>query len=253
MIYIAFLFFTFLIILLALYQWQYFLIFSPRYFRERELSSSCEILSITTDDGVELEGVVYEPSDAKNTLVFFGGREHDSVGLIERLADNFKDSRIITFNYRSYGRSGGIVSEKNILSDALKIAEIIQKNYGDFYILGFSLGASVAASVASRHKTLGVFLVGAFDSILLMAKAKYGFVLSWMLKYKFDNVEFVKNIEASTYMFSSKSDEIVDIKNARNLKNSVKELAFYKEFDALSHKELLWSDEVVKKISGVLS
>ena len=73
MIYIAFLFFTFLIIVFAFYQWQYFVIFSPKYFREGELSSSCEILSITTDDGIELEGVVYEPSDAKNTLLFFGG------------------------------------------------------------------------------------------------------------------------------------------------------------------------------------
>lgn len=253
MIYIAFLFFTFLIILFSLYQGQYFLIFSPTYFREGEFSGDCEILSIKTDDGVELEGVVYEPLDAKNTLLFFGGREHDSVELIDRLAENFKDSRIITFNYRSYGRSGGVASEKNILKDALKIAEIIQKNYGAFYLLGFSLGASVGASVASKHKTLGVFLIGAFDSILLMAKTKYGVGFSWMLKYKFDNVEFVKEIKAPTYLFASKGDEVVDIKNARNLKNSVKELAFYKEFDGLSHKELLWNAEVVKNINGVLS
>ncbi|WP_373001982.1 alpha/beta hydrolase [Sulfurimonas sp.] len=237
----------------AFYQWQYFVVFSPTYFRERELNSSCEILSITTDDGVELEGVVYEPSDAKNTILFFGGREHDSVGLIDRLASEFENSRIITFNYRSYGRSGGVASEKNILQDALKIAEIVQKHYGDFYILGFSIGASVAESVAKRHKTLGVFLIGAFDSILSIAKEKYGIAPSWMLRYKFDNLELLENIEVPTYVFSSKSDEVVDIKNARNLKNSVKELVFYKEFDDLSHKELLWNDEVIKKINGVLS
>lgn len=253
MIYVAFLFFTFLIVLLALYQWQYFLVFSPRYFRQSELSNSCEILSVTTDDGVELEGVVYEPLDAKGTLLFFGGREHDSVSLIDRLAENFKDVRIITFNYRSYGRSGGLISEKNILNDALKIATILQKNYGDFYILGFSLGASVAASVASKHKSKGVFLLGAFDSIASMTKARYGVSLSWMLRYKFNNVEFVKNIKENVYMFSSKSDEVVPLKNARNLKESVKELAFYEEFENLSHKELLWNDEVVSKINGVLS
>ncbi len=253
MIYIAFLLFTFLIMVFAFYQWQYFVVFSPTYFRERELNSSCEILSITTDDGVELEGVVYEPSDAKNTILFFGGREHDSVGLIDRLASEFENSRIITFNYRSYGRSGGVASEKNILQDALKIAEIVQKHYGDFYILGFSIGASVAESVAKRHKTLGVFLIGAFDSILSIAKEKYGIAPSWMLRYKFDNLELLENIEVPTYVFSSKSDEVVDIKNARNLKNSVKELVFYKEFDDLSHKELLWNDEVIKKINGVLS
>jgi pimeloyl-ACP methyl ester carboxylesterase len=253
MIYIAFLLFTFIVILLAFYQWQYFVVFSPTYFREGEFSSSCEILSITTDDGVELEGVVCEKSNAKKTILFFGGKEHDSVGLIDRLASSFKDSRIITFNNRSYGRSAGVASEKNILNDAFKIAQIVQKNYGDFYLVGFSIGASVAASVASRHKTLGVFLIGSFDSIPSMAKAKYGVAPSWMLRYKFDNIKFVKNIEAPTYLFASKGDEVVGIKNARNLKNSVKELAYYKEFNDLTHKELLWNEEVISKINeGVL-
>lgn len=253
MIYIAFLFFTFLIIIFALYQWQYFVIFSPVYYRDGELSENCEILSITTDDGVELEGVVYEPSDAKNTLLFFSGMEHDSVGLTNRLASRFKDVRIITFNYRSYGRSGGVINEKNIFEDAKKIAEIVQRNYGDFYILGFSLGASVAASVATSHKSLGLFLVGAFDSIASMAKAKYGVVPSWLIRYKFDNVEFVKNLETPTYMFSSKADEVINVENTRNLKNSIKNLVYYKEFEDLTHKELLWNDEVISKINGVLS
>jgi hypothetical protein len=253
MIYIVFLFFTFLIIILAFYQWQYFVVFSPMYFREGELSENCEILSITTDDGVELEGVIYEPEDATSTILFFGAREQDSVGLIKRLASEFKNSKIITFNYRSYGRSGGKISENNIYKDSSKIAKIIQKNYGDFYILGFSLGASVAASVASEHKSLGVFLIGAFDSIASMAKAKYRIAPSWLIKYKFDNIKFVKNIKAKTYVFSSKSDEVIPIQNARNLKNNVKNLTLYKEFEELSHKELFWNEEVVKNINGVLS
>jgi hypothetical protein len=253
MIYIAFLFFTFLIIIFALYQWQYFVVFSPVYYRDEELNENCEILSITTDDGVELEGVVYEPREAKNTILFFGAREQDSVGLINKLASEFQNSKIITFNYRSYGRSDGVINEKNILEDAKKIAEIVQKNYGDFYILGFSLGASVAASVACEHKSLGVFLVGAFDSIASMAKVKYGVASSWLIRYKFDNIKFVKKIEAPIYIFSSKRDEIVSIENARNLKNSVKNLVFYKEFDSLSHKELLWNEETTNKINGVMS
>jgi uncharacterized protein len=253
MIYIAFLLFTFLIIAFVFYQSQHLIFFTPTHFREGEFGSSCEILSVTTDDGVELEGVSYEPSNAKSTILFFGGIEHDSVGLIDRLSSEFKNSRIITFNYRSYGRSEGKVSEKNMLSDALKVAQIVQKNYGDFYILGFSIGASVAASVASKHKSLGVFLIGAFDSTTSLARARYGIVVSWILRYKFDNIKFVQNLEAPVYMFSSKSDEVVYIQNARILKNSIRNMAFYKEFDNLSHKELLWSHEVINKINGVVS
>jgi len=261
MIYIAFIFFTFLIILFALYQWQHFAMFTPVYFRDSEIDEvNCEVgddryemLSITTDDGNELEGVIYEPSDAKSTLLFFAGRSHDSVGLIQKLSDVYKQSRIITFNYRSYGLSEGQASEKNILNDGVKIARLVQKNYGDFYILGFSLGASVGAYVASRHKTLGLFLIGAFDSIESMAKEKYKINIPFLVRYKFDNSSFVKEIEYPTYLFASKSDEMTYIQNTRKLKQSVKNLAFYKELDNLSHKELLWDKNMTDEINGVIS
>ncbi len=255
-VYIAFVVVTLAIVLFALYQWQHFMIFSPTYFREDELDDDFEYVSITTDDGVELEGVVYEPKELyrklatiEATLLFFGGRSHDSVGLIKRLSSRFTHTRIITFNYRSYGKSKGFVNEKNVYKDGLKIAQMVQKHYGDFYILGFSIGSSVAAYVASKVKVKGVFLVGAFDSIALLTKSKYGKNLSWLLRYRFDNTKFVQNIDAKTYLFVSKDDEITYIENGRNLKKHVKNLAVYKEYDNISHKELLWNDDIVYLIN----
>ena len=252
MIYILFLIFTFSILFFAFYQWQFFMVFSPTYYRDGELGDEFEVLSVKTEDGVELEGVVYEPKNPHATLLFFAGRSHDSVGLIERLALLYTDVRIITFNYRSYGRSGGSVNEQNILDDGLLVARLVQKNYGDFYILGFSIGSSVASFVASQVKTKGVFLIGAFDSLISLAKRKFKLVPSKFLRYKFETKKFVKEIEAKTYLFVSKDDEITYIDNARELKKSVKNLEFYKEFDNLSHKELLWHEEVIDKIKGVL-
>ena len=252
MIYLAFLFFTFLILVFAFYQWQYFMIFTPRYHRDGDLPDSCEILSITTLDGIELEGVVYEPKDYKSTLLYFGGRSQDTVGLVNKLANAFKNTRIITFNYRSYGRSAGVVNEKNVLSDSLLIADIIQKNYGDFYILGYSLGSSVGAYVASTKENLGVFLVGSFDSIASLAKEKYSLNISNLFRYKFTTAEYVKNIQAKTYLFVSKSDEVTYIENARNLKAHVKNLVYYEELDNLTHKEILWDNDVINKINEVI-
>ncbi|MCD6432433.1 MAG: alpha/beta hydrolase [Sulfurimonas sp.] len=253
MIYVAFLSFTLLILLFGLYQWQYFMIFSPTYYRDGELDDSFEILTVITDDGVELEGVVYELSEPHATLLFFAGRSHDSVGLIKKLSLGFPHVRVISFNYRSYGRSGGVVNEKNILADGLKIAELVQKNYGDFYILGFSIGSSVASFVASKAESKGVFLVGSFDSISGLARQKHGVNLSWFLRYKFDNSKFVENISAKTYLFVSRDDEITYIENSRILKSHVKNLAFYGELDNLMHKELLWDSEVIDKINGIIT
>ena len=259
MIYVIFIVFILSILLLAFYQWQYFMVFSPTHYRDEELGDEFEMLSITTDDGVELEGVVYEPHDLYRklptihaTLLFFGGRSHDTVGLIKRLSLKYPHVRIITFNYRAYGKSGGKINEKNIFSDGLKIAQIVKKHYGPFYILGFSLGSSVASYVASKVDVLGVFLVGSFDSMALLARQKYGKRLTWLLRYKFDNKEYVQNIDAKTYLFVSTHDEITYIQNSRNLKKYVKNLALYKERENLTHKELLWDDEVVSEIHKVI-
>lgn len=253
--YIIFLLFTLLIFAFAFYEWQYHMVFAPIYYREQELDERFVMLSTTTEDGVELEGVVYEPTSLQEsaTLLFFGGRSHDSVGLIKRLSEVFPHARIITFNYRSYGRSEGVVNEKNILNDGLKVADVVKKNYGDFYILGFSLGASVASFVASKREVTGLFLVAPFDSIALLAKEKYGVDMTWCWRYSFDNIECMENSDAKTYLFASKSDETVFIQNSRNLKTHIKNLLLYKELENFTHKDLLWSEEVLREINKVLT
>jgi len=255
----AFIFITILIVALAFNKLKYFMVFSPVYYRGEELDDNFELLRITTDDGIELEGVVYEPVELyrklptiEKTLLFFGGRQHDSVGLIKRLSHEFPHARIITFNYRSYGKSGGRISEKNILKDGLKIAEVVKNNYGEFYVLGFSIGSIVASYIASKIHVAGVFLVGSFDNVNNLVKEKHGKSISWLFNSKLDNIEHVKNIDAATYIFVSKDDETAYIKNARNLKNHVKNLAHYKELDNLSHKELLWAEDVINDINGVM-
>ena len=259
MIYIAFLLFTLLVLYIAFYEWQYFMIFSPIYYRDGELDDDFTMLSINTDDGVELEGVVYEPQNPHATLLFFAGRSQDCVGLIKRLALSFPHARIISFNYRSYGKSEGVASEENLFADGIKIAQLIQKNYGDFYILGFSLGSSISAYVASKADSLGVFLVGSFDSLASLAKEKFicrgkfpRMNLSNIFRYKFNNEEYVQKIGAKIYLFVSKDDETTYIENARNLKKYIKNLEFYEEFDGLSHKQLLWHVDVVDKINEVI-
>jgi len=137
--------------------------------------------------------------------------------------------------------------------DALYIAKLIQKNYGDFYIIGFSIGSVVASYVASRHKTLGLFLIGSFDSIKSVAKYKFKVDISFLFKYKFDTASFVKDVTAKTYLFATKADEITYIQTARELKKSIKNLVYYVEYDDLTHHQLLFDKRVVSYIDGVVN
>jgi pimeloyl-ACP methyl ester carboxylesterase len=255
MIYIAFLIFTFLILIFAFYQWQYFMIFRPTYIKERHLCQNCFILSAKMDDGIELEGAAYEPKNSKSTLLMFVGRSHDAVALINRLAQVYPKSTIVTFNYRGYGKSGGVANEKNILQDGAAIAKLVQKNYGDFYLLGYSLGSSVAAFVAAQHKVSALFLIGAFDSIRELFLHKYSKIsyMAKLLRYKFKTIHYMEKVEAQTYLFVSRDDELIPLQNARNLKKHIKNLVHYEEFNGLSHTELFWDPRVTGKINEVIA
>ena len=125
--------------------------------------------------------------------------------------------------------------------------------------MGFSLGSNIASYVATKCEVKALFLIGAFDSIASLAKSKLldggffaKFDYSKILRYKFRTFEYVRNVKIPTYLFVSKSDEIAYLKNSRELKKSVNNLVYYKEFDDLTHKELLWDDEVVNKINEVM-
>ncbi len=253
MIYIAFVLFTLFILIFVFYQWQYFMIFSPTYIEDRRLCDKCQMLEIVTDDGVNLEGVVYEPKEFYSTMLFFAGRSHDSVALIQKLQSAYPKTRIITFNYRTYGLNKGKISEKIMFKDALHIAKIVHKNYGDFYLLGFSIGSSLASYVASKMNVKALFLIGAFDSIPAIAQKKFGFSIpKSFIRYKFPTIEFLKNIQTPTYLFVSTDDETTYIENARILSENINNLVVYKEYENRTHKEVLWDEDVISKINGVV-
>ena len=245
---------TFLALFIVFYSIQPLFVFTPVTYRNDEELQSYEKLSILTDDRVELEGVCYSPKNFNSnvTILFFAGRSHDAVGLMPKLAQTYPFAQIITFNYRSYGRSGGKISERIFLKDSLKIATLVQKNYGDFYLMGFSLGSVAASYVASQQRVLGVILIGTFDSFANLVKEKFKISLSWLLCYKLNVVEYVKHIDSKTYVYASRDDETTYIQNVRNLVQSVQNLVEYKEYDNLSHKELPWDEEVVNSIRRVL-
>lgn len=212
------------------------------------LDERFEYLEIITKDKIALEGIVYEPKQVQGTLLFFGGRSQDSVGVIIKLSQSFPQQRIVTFNYRSYGKSEGKVNESNLYSDAQEIALKVQKYYGDFSVLGFSLGSIVAGYISQTIDIKNLFLVGAFDSLKSLTKVRYGFRLP-LLRYKFDLIQYVENLSVATFLFIGKEDQVTYVENGRNLKNKIKNLVVYKEIEGVSHQELLFHKDVVFEIN----
>ena len=243
MIYVIYLIVIFVLLVFLYLQWQKSVMYHPRYVREDELyDQNYKFISIKTDDGVMLEGCVYQPQKFKKTFLYFGGRGQDSVGLLPKLAKEFSEYRIITFNYRGYGKSGAKPSKEKILADAKKIVAVLKKHYGSFELFGYSLGSSVASYVAQEIVGEKVVLVGGFSSIKELIYTQYKFIPPfWRDDYK--TCLYLSDVKKKIALFASEDDTVVPFQVAKQLAKCNKNITLY-QYSKLNHVELLWDREV---------
>lgn len=138
---------------------------------------------IRTEDGIRLHGWwIPAAGDAGcGTVLFFHGNAGhlaDRAFLARRLSDAGFAAFLI--DYRGYGRSDGTPDEEGLRLDALAAHHYLVRERGvnpDWLVLaGHSLGAAVAARLASERPAAGVVLTGAFTSVPELGAHLYGWL-----------------------------------------------------------------------------
>jgi len=247
-----------LIVLPALlfYIFQEKIIFSPVHSRRRQLFAEhperYRAVELIVHENVRLEGIVYEPEGkTEKSVLYFGGKEQDSVTMVAKLSMHHPTVRFIAFNYRGYGTSHGKPTEKSLYADALKVYDWAQSRYEKVSLMGYSLGSNIASYVASRRKVESIILVAAFDSALAMARLKFSLMPKMLMRCRLDTIHHVKSIKAPLYLYAATDDTVVPIEQARKIKGSVQNLSRYREISGYDHAELLFSPEMTKELSEV--
>ena len=231
------------------------LVFSPSYHADRDAfhrqPDRFHPLELLRDQTVVLEGIVYMPNAPECSVVYFGGREQDSVALAGKLSERFPHWRIMVFNYRGYGRSGGRPDGRTILEDATAVVRYAMERFGPVTLMGYSLGSSVAAYAASRIRPQGLILVAPFYNLHALAKRTVPMLPEWMVRYRFDTAAYLGGVDAPVCIFSSRDDEIVPIEQTRALTEKVHSLRVYKEYSGYNHAQILWSDDFREDMTKV--
>lgn len=134
-----------------------------------------------------LQGWVVNPGQAE-ALVYFGGNGES----VERDAGFFREllpeRSVYLVPYRGYGPNAGTPTEAGIEADALVVFDFVQAKHARVAVAGRSLGSGVATYVAARRPVERIALVTPYDSILNVARERYGlFPVSLLLRDRYES------------------------------------------------------------------
>ncbi|MFK2823768.1 alpha/beta hydrolase [Arcobacter sp. YIC-80] len=190
----------------------------------------------------------------KKAILYFPGRSENVANNIENYRKNFPNNTIYLVNYRSYGGSSGIATEKNLYKDAKYIFEKISKRHQSIDVIGRSLGTGIATHLASNSKIRKLILVTPYDSILNMARDKYPFYpIKYILKDQYNSINRVKKIVYPTLIFLASEDKTVKHKYSKNLIKEFKpSLLTVKTIANTNHKNIVDKIQYFKNLKEFL-
>jgi hypothetical protein len=161
--------------------------------------------------------------NARATVLFC----HGNAGNISHRLDSIRllhslGLQVLIFDYRGYGRSDGRPSEKGSYRDVDAAWQYLLEVRGlpqtQIIIFGRSLGAAVAADLASRTRPAAVILESAFTSVPDMAAGIYPWLPVRLLsRYRYDNLDKVARLSAPLLLVHSRQDEIIPFVHGERL------------------------------------
>lgn len=217
---------SYLILIIALFFFQNKMIFIPYQDfvgTPSDFGLEFEDLNFKTQDGTSLNGWFVPAENAEYTVLFCHGNagniSHrlDTISLFSKLPVNF-----FIFDYRSYGKSGGSISEKGLYEDVSAAWRYLTENRKiapeKIIIAGRSVGGAIAAYAAAKHSPGGLILESAFTSLPDIAQEKMPiFPVRWMLRYKLSTMENLVKVKCPVLIIASPDDNIIPYSHSEKL------------------------------------
>jgi hypothetical protein len=178
---------------------------------------------ITTTDGERLHGWFLPAPRARASLLFLHGNagniSHrlDSLRVFHRLGLN-----VLLFDYRGYGRSSGSPSEEGLARDAeagyvhlLRQPEVDKRR---ILLFGRSLGAAVAARLATQRPIAALIVESGFTSLPDIAAEIYPFLpVRIIARYTYDTRGALRQVRAPVLVVHSRDDDIIPFHHGQAL------------------------------------
>ena len=220
----AFIFYLLLILLLYFFQGKMiFIPYQDIVATPSDLGLKFDDVYFKTQDGTNLNGWYIPAGKAEYTVLFCHGNggniSHrlDTISLYNKIPLN-----IFIFDYRSYGKSSGSISEKGLYEDIAAAWKYLTEEKKipaeKIIIVGRSLGGSIASHAAAEFSPGGLILESTFTSMTEIAQHRLPFVpVSWLLDYKLPTIENLAKVKCPVLIIASPDDTIVPFKYGKKL------------------------------------
>jgi uncharacterized protein len=188
-----------------------------------DLGLDFENINFTSQDGTSLNGWFVPVENAEYTVLFCHGNagniSHrlDTISLFNKLPLNF-----FIFDYRTYGKSTGVISEKGLYEDVAAawnyLTETRKIAPEKIIIIGRSLGGAIAAHAAAEYSPGGLVLESAFTSLPEIAQKNIPWLPgTWMIKYKLATIDSLVKVKCPVLIIASPDDTITSFSFGQEL------------------------------------
>ena len=215
-------------------------------------------LSFVMKDGNRTCGYISKDTiKEKLPLVLYFGGNAEEVSHLSDFKKYFPNTVMMLMNYRSFGLSQGVISEKTMFSDALEVYDKLITNpeidTTHVIVIGRSIGTGVATYLSSQRKTSATVLITPYENMIDVAFEKYPFVpISLLIKHRFESDKYAPNISSPMLALISKNDQIIPKHHAYALtkvwKGKTDALEVNEDHNSIMDNEEIWRkiEEFVK-------
>jgi uncharacterized protein len=195
--------------------------------REAPLPAYAQRLEIPDQDGTRLAALLFPAAPTNDSgywVLHFHGNADSAFSVVQvRHCEQLRalGLNVLSFDYRGFGASPGVASEKHLYEDAGSAYEaLIRRGVSPARIIlwGHSLGSAPAVELAARRPAAALVLFGAFTSIPDAAASRYPLLpVRWIAGIHMDSLQRIRHVHIPVIIVHSSEDSLIPFAEGKRL------------------------------------
>lgn len=208
----------------SLYLFQDKILFRPTVLEQDyqfEFAHNFEEVFLNTDEGAVINAIHFKVENPKGVILYFHGNQGD-LQRWGKVTEYFVDMDydVFVMDYRTYGKSKGILNEESLYKDAESMYNYVKEHYAEngITVYGRSLGTTFAAYVAAINNPKQLILETPYYSMIDVAKNRFPLIpVKKFMNYEFPTFSFIDDVKCNTTIFHGTSDKVVPFSSGQKL------------------------------------